>query len=289
MAFALVGAIFNLLTAPAGDQVLVPVPGWVPLLGVALTWNALAYGLLAGVALLTLVMVGATLGVTMDWPQLLRLLPGSLATFALAGSIAWTLVPGIEAALRDIREAQRVRGYQPRGGRGFGPLLVPLVAGGLERAWTLGEALEARGFGADHVRERSRGWWQTGAVVVALTAAVTGAYAFSAGEWAAAAGAVPIIVTLVWWAARQRRDEVRPTRYRVSRWAWRESVVAGSGIVAVAGTAVARWLDPAALTYDPYPDLSWPAVSLSLLTALACLLAPAFVVPPGPAPREPGR
>lgn len=287
--FALVGAMFNLLTAPAGGQVLVAVPGGVPLLGDALTWNALAYGLLAGVALLTLVMVGATLGVTMDWPHLLRLLPGSLSTFALAGSIAWTLVPGTEAALRDIREAQRVRGYRPRGGRGFGPLVVPLVAGGLERAWTLGEALEARGFGAVSARSRAGEWWRTGAVVVALTAALSGAYAVSSGEWVPALAAVPVVAALVWAVSRPGTGEVRPTRYRLTVWTWREGVVVASGIVALAGTAVTRWVVPAGLTYDPYPDLGWPVVSLPLLLAVACLLAPAFIVPLGTADPEVGR
>ena len=78
----------------------------------------------------------------------MRLLPERMAALAVAGSVAWSYLPRTTAALTEIREAQMARGYRPRGIRDAAPLVVPLLAGGLERAMITAEALEARAFGA---------------------------------------------------------------------------------------------------------------------------------------------
>ncbi len=67
---------------------------------------------------------------------------------ALAVALATRLVPSLERDAAGLAEAVRGRGVELHGARGYATLLSPLVAGSLERASSLAEAMEARGFGA---------------------------------------------------------------------------------------------------------------------------------------------
>jgi len=66
---------------------------------------------------------------------------------ALAVALATRLVPTLERDAAALAEAVRGRGVRLEGARGYAMLLSPLVAGSLERATSLAEAMEARGFG----------------------------------------------------------------------------------------------------------------------------------------------
>jgi energy-coupling factor transport system permease protein len=66
---------------------------------------------------------------------------------ALAVALATRLVPSLERDAAGLRDAVRGRGVALAGVRGHASLLSPLVAGSLERAANLAEAMEARGFG----------------------------------------------------------------------------------------------------------------------------------------------
>jgi energy-coupling factor transport system permease protein len=67
---------------------------------------------------------------------------------ALAVALATRLVPTLERDAVGLAEAVRGRGLEVSGVRGYARLLSPLVAGSLERAANLAEAMEARGFGS---------------------------------------------------------------------------------------------------------------------------------------------
>ena len=75
----------------------------------------------------------------------------SSASFArrssLAVALATRLVPTLERDATGLVEAVRGRGLEVNGARGHARMLFPLVAGSLERAFNLAEAMEARGFG----------------------------------------------------------------------------------------------------------------------------------------------
>ena len=66
---------------------------------------------------------------------------------AVAVALATRLVPTLERDAAGFAEALRGRGVVVAGIRGHARLLSPLVAGSLERATNLAEAMEARGFG----------------------------------------------------------------------------------------------------------------------------------------------
>jgi energy-coupling factor transport system permease protein len=87
---------------------------------------------------------------------------------ALAVALATRLVPTLERDAAGFVEALRGRGVVVEGVRGHARLLSPLVAGSLERATNLAEAMEARGFGRpSHSRAPGMPWtWLDRAAVI---------------------------------------------------------------------------------------------------------------------------
>jgi len=78
---------------------------------------------------------------------------------ALAVALATRLVPTLERDAAGFAEALRGRGVALGGIRGHARLLSPLVAGSLERATNLAEAMEARGFGRPERTRAPREPW----------------------------------------------------------------------------------------------------------------------------------
>jgi energy-coupling factor transport system permease protein len=280
MAFAVLSVMFNVLTAHVGDQVLGELPGAWPIVGGPLTLNALIYGLLSAVAILTLVVAGATIGANLDWSLTMRLLPERLAALSAAGSIAWTYLPRTVTALTEIREAQMARGFRPRGLRDALPLAVPLLAGGLERAMTTAEALEARAFGATF---SPAAWLRPGQAVLlgmGLLTSVTGAFCLALNQLTAAVALLCLAAVTLASALRtdaSARHALRRTRYRDPLWQRAEWIVSCASLVVLIVEIGALFLDPAAFRYEPYPSITAPGINLPLLASLALLLAPAAV------------
>ncbi|MEJ7568606.1 MAG: energy-coupling factor transporter transmembrane component T [Gaiellaceae bacterium] len=89
---------------------------------------------------------------------------------ALAVALATRLVPSLERDAAGLAEAIRGRGIKLQGARGYATLLSPLVAGSLERASSLAEAMESRGFGrAGPTRAPRPGWTGRDRLVLALS------------------------------------------------------------------------------------------------------------------------
>lgn len=282
LVFGVVSVLFNLLTAHVGDRVIAALPETWPVIGGVLTLNALIYGLLGAMAILSLVVVSATLGATLDWSATMRLLPERMAALAVAGSVAWSYLPRTTVALSEIREAQMARGYRPRGIRDAAPLVIPLLAGGLERAMITAEALEARAFGAPLSPELNPRPWQIASLLGGLVAALTGAFCLALGQLAACGALLAlaaIALTAGLFTGRRGEPRLRRTRYRDPIWERPEWIVTGAAIAVLAVEIVVLVLDPAGFHYEPYPSLTAPAISLPLLAALGLLLAPAAVRP----------
>lgn len=278
--FALFGIVFNVLTVRSGDRVIATIPGNIPLLRGALTLNALIYGLLSALAAVTLVLTGATVAASLDWAALVRVLPPGLTTIAVAGSVAFSFLPQTARAYVEIREAQAARGHRARGVRDLLPLLTPLLTGGLERALTLAESLESRGFGAPRTASQRPSVWMRSLTAAGLGAGAAAGYLFAVSRLGAAvlAGAGAAICFLIVVKTARPTSAAR-ARYRDPRWGRGDSLVAIASAIAAAATLAASNVDPAALRYEPYPALTAPAIELPLLVALLLLLAPAFAAP----------
>ena len=282
LVFGAVSVLFNVLTAHIGDRAIGALPEAWPVIGGVLTLNALIYGLLSATAVFSLVAVSATLGATLDWSATMRLLPERMAALAVAGSVAWSYLPRTTAALAEIREAQMARGYRPRGIRDAAPLVIPLLAGGLERSMITAEALEARAFGAPLAPELTPRPWQVVSLLVGLVAALTGAFCLALGQLAVAGGLLAVAAaSLVAGLFTRRADQphLRRTRFRDPIWERPEWIVSGAALAVLTVEIAVLFFDPAAFRYEPYPSLTPPAISLPLLAVLGLLLAPAAVRP----------
>lgn len=275
-----IGVLFNILTVHAGDQRIVRVNDDVPIIGGNVTWNALVYGLISGVTIVALVAVGTTVATALDWSSLMRLLPARAANVAVAGSVAWAFLPQLARSWQEIREAQAARGHRWRGARDVVPLVVPLMAGSLDRSITMAEALESRGFGstANQTRSLSR---STILVAMALTLAVVGLYLFAVGQATIATAVLLGTAVLATLAVRLGEPfaQHRTTRYRASVWTRHDTVVVTSAMLAMGATAVFLQVQPEALRYAPYPSMDWPVTNPLLIAALGLLMLPAVVAP----------
>ena len=280
---AAVGVVFNVRTVRAGDLVIGTVPDSVPLLDGELTWNAALYGVLSGFGLVTLVLVGSVVGGALNWVGVVRLLPDRFLGMAVAGSIAFNLVPQTAVAFQEIREAQRARGHRVRSARDLVPLIVPLLNGGIDRAMGMAEVLESRGFGA---ATRTGGRWDVwlGGTLVAAT----GVFAFAAAVgrlWIAAASGLLGAGIGLMLARRPATVDGGRTRYREVHLRTADRVVIAASVCAASLAIVGERRWPGALTYEPYPSLDAPEVSLPVLCGLLLLFAPALVLTgPGQTP-----
>lgn len=282
-----IGVVFNMLTVHAGDRDLFRVPGDVPIVGGTVTLNAVIYGLLSGITIVTLVATGTTVAAGLDWSALMRVLPSRAATIAVAGSVAWAFLPQMSTSWREVREAQAARGHRFRGARDLIPLIVPVMAGGLDRSITMAEALESRGFGSSASASRTS-TPSSIAIGGALTAAVVGLYLFAVGRSLAAGVALLVAVALGVLGGRSGASEVdrRPTHYRETRWTRADWGVTSGALAAIVATAITIQFRPEALRYEPYPVLDWPVTSPILTLGLALLLLPAVLAPVGPGKEE---
>lgn len=92
---------------------------------------------------------------------------------SIAVALATRLVPSLERDAAGLRDAVRGRGVVVTGARGHARLLSPLVAGSLERALNLAEAMEARGFGRpDRTAAPASPWTRRDRFAVAAAPAV---------------------------------------------------------------------------------------------------------------------
>lgn len=134
------------LTAQTGSH-----PLWngpiLPVIGsIDVTREELAAGAVQTLRLATVALAFALWALKLDHDRLVRetrLARRSVLTVALATR----LIPTLERDAAGFVEALRGRGVEVEGLRGRSRLLAPLVASSLERALTLAESMEARGYG----------------------------------------------------------------------------------------------------------------------------------------------
>ena len=119
----------------------------VPVIGsIDVTREELAAGAVQTLSLATVALAFALWALMLDHDRLVRearLARRSVLTVALATR----LIPTLERDAVGFVEALRGRGVEVEGLRGRSRLLAPLVASSLERALTLAESMEARGYG----------------------------------------------------------------------------------------------------------------------------------------------
>ncbi len=247
-------ALLNALLSRVGDTVLLTIPRPWPLLGGPLTAEAVVYGALNGLQLTALFTAFIVLNLAVPIRDLIRLIPRAFYPVAVVISIAVTFIPTTLRQIQQIREAQAIRGHRIRRLSDWLPLFMPLLVGGLERALQLAEAMAARGFiGENGASPKSHAQLVSGMGLLGILSGglLTAWRPTLWGPLLMGVGAVAMIGAL-----RLAGRHVPHTTYRRVVWGYREWLVAGSALAALA--AFLGWGTPTR-TYNPYPTLTWPA------------------------------
>jgi energy-coupling factor transport system permease protein len=278
-------AFFNFLTVHVGTTVLVRLPASWPVIGGALTLEALVYGALNGLALTCIFAAFAVVNRVVSLRALIQLIPRTYYPVAVITAIAVTFVPATLYHWQQIREAQAVRGHRLRGLRSWLPLWLPLLTGGLERALQLAEAMTARGFAGGPAHYPAARLMLLAAGLLAVLGGLLVRLIGAGDLWSSllmVGGGGAVL-----WVLRAAGRQHPHTRYRPMPWRGRDWVVVGGALI----TATV-WLLPlpgrSTIFFTPYPTLTLPALALSTGIALWGLLAPAAVWLAMPPPVEEG-
>jgi energy-coupling factor transport system permease protein len=149
-----------------------------PVLGqLDVTREELRIGLFQGLRLTAVALAFAAYALLLDHDRLVQS-AGFARRSVLAIALATRLVPTLERDAAGLVEALRGRGVEVTGARGRARLLAPLLAGSLERALNLAEAMEARGYGRPGATRAPRPPWglrERGALVLACLLVAIGA------------------------------------------------------------------------------------------------------------------
>jgi energy-coupling factor transporter transmembrane protein EcfT len=139
--------LFSPFLAVEGYNVLWQGGPTLPVLGqLGVTTEELRTAALNGLRLMSLGLAFSAYALLVDHDRLVAA-AGFAPRSAFAVALATRLVPSLERDAVGLADAVRGRGVTVSGARGHAKLLSPLVAGSLERAVNLAEAMEARGFG----------------------------------------------------------------------------------------------------------------------------------------------
>jgi energy-coupling factor transport system permease protein len=131
----------------------------IPVLGpVDLSTDEIAAAVLSGLRLTAVALAFSAYALLLDHDRLVAA-AGFARRSALAVALATRLVPTLERDAAGLAESVRGRGIELSGPRGYATLLSPLVAGSLERASSLAEAMEARGYGRPGSTRAPRSPW----------------------------------------------------------------------------------------------------------------------------------
>jgi energy-coupling factor transporter transmembrane protein EcfT len=254
-------ALLNLVFSRSGDTVLLELPiRWV---GGPYTLEALIFGSSAGVQIACLLTIMMIFSERVSAQDLLRRTPSALYPVGVTASIGLTFVPHARRAYDALREAQQVRGYQPKGWRDLPKVVTPLVILSLERAIAIAESLVSRGWG-----RQGLGGWRRIAVVSGLIG-----LAFGLGIWilfpSQGWGALLFVFlscVLLWFGFRTGDGS---KRFRPDVWSQKDSLIAVFSLSPMIVIGFLAVTNPVSLTYYPYPKLSipdfqWP-IALSIL------------------------
>jgi energy-coupling factor transport system permease protein len=179
--------LLNFVSAHLGATVLFGLPAQIPALGGPYTLEAMVFGTVGGITIAAAILSAAPFSLVLDSHEVMDALPAPLSRTGVAIAASLNLVPAVATSFIQVTDAQRLRGWEPRGPRSWMEVVVPVVLTTVEGSIQLAESMEARGFGSGarttltpHSLRRSD--W----LVVAASGVALGAFAVArATGWAA--------------------------------------------------------------------------------------------------------
>ncbi|MET0895514.1 MAG: hypothetical protein ABWY80_06660 [Acidimicrobiia bacterium] len=229
--------------------------------------------LVEGFAIVGVMAVFGAFNSVVSHSELVQSTPRAFYEVGLVVVVALAFVPSTLTAIADVRDADRARtgGRVVRRGRLLRQV-VPVLEIGMERAITLAESMDARGFARAGAgpRDRIAGWWGLASLL-----ALGGAFVALVGdrrELAAAAGitgAVGLVGAVLLASSSTERIRYRPRRLTRVDWAMCAAVV-----MAPVALAACTITGDGSLTWFATEPVRWPAVHVLPVLALIPLLAP---------------
>jgi energy-coupling factor transport system permease protein len=140
--------LLNFVSAHLGATVLFALPDQIPALGGPYTLEALAFGATGGLTIAAAILAAAPFSLLLASHEVMDALPAALSRTGAAIAASLNLVPAVAASFVQVTEAQRLRGWRPRGPRSWSEVVVPVVLTSVEGSIQLAESMEARGFGS---------------------------------------------------------------------------------------------------------------------------------------------
>jgi len=182
-------ALLNFVSAHVGGTVLFVLPDWLPAVGGPYTLEALGFGIANAITIAALIFSAAPFSLMLQPQDVLDALPGALSRTGSAIAASMNLVPSVANSFAEVSEAQRLRGWKPRGPRSWAEVVVPVVLTSAESSIQLAESMESRGFGAGprtsfyHPAFNRNDWWLVAASAAAVAGFVIAHAAGSAADW----------------------------------------------------------------------------------------------------------
>ena len=276
-----------LIGGSGGETVLftlpeIPLPDWAAgiRLGGAVTAEGLTYTLYSALRLAVMLLCIGAANALANPRQALKSVPAALYEASVAVVIALTVAPQLIESAQRVRRARRLRGDPVRGLRALGRIALPVLADAIERSMALAAGMEARGFG------RTRGKPVPGALplmVASSMVALLGAFLLlSTAYWEVATATLALGAVGTGWGLRRADRNLRVSAYRPHPWTWRSTGVALSGLLTAVVVLGLGWFDTTCDSVFPSTDpLVWPELTVPMLLAVACCLAPLpLTVPP---------
>ena len=172
---AALAALVNVAAVHTGVDVIARFPAGWPLIGGPVTAESLAYGAGLGLGLAAALLAVAPLSLVLEPHDVVDAMPRHLERTGIAAATSLNLIAGVGRTFTAVRDAQRMRGWRPRGIRSWNEVLVPVVLTAIEDSVLLAESMEARGFGSGRRSSyagSSWGRWEGAVVALALGSAV---------------------------------------------------------------------------------------------------------------------
>ncbi|HYL07164.1 MAG TPA: energy-coupling factor transporter transmembrane component T [Candidatus Udaeobacter sp.] len=182
-------ALLNFVSAHLGRTVLFQLPDAVPALGGPYTLEALAFGASGGATIAAAILAAAPFSLLLATDEVIDALPRALSRTGTTIAASLNLVPAVSTSFVEVSEAQRLRGWRPRGPRTWAEILVPVVLTSVEGSIQLAESMEARGYGSGPrtsfrpARLQAADWALVAASVLAVVLFVVARSAGLAPDW----------------------------------------------------------------------------------------------------------
>lgn len=181
--------LLNFVSAHLGTTVLFELPAQIPAVGGPYTLEALAFGASGGITIAAAILSAAPFSLLLASHEVMDALPAALSRTGVAIAASINLVPAVATSFVHVTEAQRLRGWRPRGPRSWMEIVVPVVLTSVDGSIQLAESMEARGFGSgprtamkSSTLQRSD-WLLVAASVMALAVFVASRAAGWAADW----------------------------------------------------------------------------------------------------------